>query len=266
MSGSRITQAIINTPVTTKRFPHTMRQNTLQTGSFSRFIRCTLICGTVWLISAAGLSAQSDFYRFKSDFSIKEKDVGKEQGRLIMGTIYYDRFARKTAYHIRFPEPEQWLVRDTFMFRMQADTLVTQQIVPPVSEFSIFNMILSQQLNDFGLAKVGYTPGEVSQEGNQVISQWLPPEQFKAQLGPVAIAQENKRLSAVAFYNEQNKLISKFYFQEYTLVEGLPVPGKVYQIYYREEGEFVRLLTLKNAVINQADEDHRYDFEVPSGE
>jgi len=245
-----------------------MKQNTrfILPASSTPLIRSFLVCATFWAVSALVLPAQSDFYRFKSDFSIKEKETGKEQGRLIMGTIFYDRYARKTAYHVRFPEPELWLVRDTFMFRLVADTLVSQQIVPPVSEFSIFNMILSQQLNDFGLAKVGYTPGELTQEGNQVISQWLPPEQFKAQLGPVVLAQENKRLSAVAFYNEQNKLVSKFYFQEYTLIQGLPVPGKVYQIYYREEGEFVRLLSLKNATINQADEDHHYDFDVPSGE
>jgi hypothetical protein len=209
--------------------------------------------------------AQSEFYRFKSDFSIKEKEAGKDQGRLITGAIYYDKNLHKTVYNIRFPEPEQWLVRDTFMYRMKADTLVSQQIVPPVGEFSIFNMILSQQLNDFGLAKVGYTPGDVQQDGNQVISQWLPPDQYKAYLGPVSMAQENKRLVAAAFYDKEKKLISKFYFQDYSVQNGLPVPGKIYQIYYREAGEFVRVMTLKNIIINQADEDSTYDFNTPAG-
>jgi len=215
--------------------------------------------------SVNGIQAQTEFYRFKSDFSIKEKEAGKDQGRLITGAIYYDKNLHKTVYNIRFPEPEQWLVRDTFMYRMKADTLVSQQTVPPVGEFSVFNMILSQQLNDFGLAKVGYTPGDVQQDGNQVISQWLPPEQFKAYLGPVTMAQENKRLSAAAFYDKEKKLVSKFYFQDYTMVSGLPVPGKIYQIFYREAGEFVRVMTLKNIIINQADEDSTYDFDVPAG-
>lgn len=210
------------------------------------------------------LQAQ-DFYRFKSDFSIKEKESGKDQGRLITGAIYYDKNLHKTAYHIRFPEPEQWLVRDTFMYRMKADTLAAQQIVPPVGEFSIFNMILSQQLNDFGLAKVGYTPGDVQQEGSQVISQWLPPDQFKAYLGPVTMAQENKRISAAAFYDKDSKLVSKFYFQDYSVQNGLPVPGKIYQIFYRPEGEFVRIMILKNIIINQTDEDSTYDFDIPLG-
>ena len=212
-----------------------------------------------------GLPAQAEFYRFKSDFSIKEKETSKDQGRLITGTIYFDRNLQKTVYDIRFPEPEQWLVRDTFMYRMRADTLVSQQKVPPVGEFSIFNMILSQQLIDFGLAKVGYTPGEVQQDGIQVIAKWMPPEQLKDYLSPVSMAMENKRLTAVAFYDQTDKVISKFYFQEYTVQNGLPVPNKIYQIFYRETGEFVRLMTLKNIIINQADEDKIYDFDPPAG-
>lgn len=219
----------------------------------------------VLVFGANALLAQSQFFRFKSDFSIKEKETGKDQGRLITGSIYYDKNLHKTVYDIRFPEPEQWLVRDTFMYRMKADTLVSQQMVPPVGEFSIFNMILSQQLNDFGLAKVGYTPGDVQQDGNQVISQWLPPEQLKAYLGQVSMAQENKRLTAAAFYDKEKKLVSKFYFQDYTVQSGLPVPGKIYQIFYREAGEFVRIMTLKNIIINQADEDSTYDFNTPAG-
>lgn len=224
-------------------------------------IICLLL---LWIVQASPAVSQ-DFFRFKSDFSIKEKEAGKDQGRLITGTIRYDKNLRKTSYQIRFPEPEQWLVRDTFMFRLKADTLVSQQVVPPVGEFSIFNMILSQQLNDFGLAKVGYTPGEVELDGNQVVSRWLPPEQFKQYLGPVAMAQENKRLTAAAFYDKEQALVSKFYFQDYTVQNGLPVPGKIYQIYYRPEGEFVRIMSLKNVLINQSDEENLYDFAVPAG-
>jgi len=218
------------------------------------------------LISTASVSAQSEFFRFKSDFSIKEKEAGQDQGRLITGTIRYDKNLHKTVYDIRFPEPEQWLVRDTFMFRMKADSLVSQQTVPPVGEFSIFNMILSQQLNDFGLAKVGYTPGEVQQDGNTVLSKWLPPTQFKDYLGPVTMSLENKRIVAAAFYDKEEKLVSKFYFKEYTVQNGLPVPGKIYQIFYRETGEFIRLMTLKNIIINQSDEEDLYNFPTPDGQ
>lgn len=216
------------------------------------------------LVSSHPLAAQSEYFRYKSDFSIKEKETGQDQGRLIMGTVYFDKNLHKTLYDIRFPEPEQWLIRDTFMYRKKADTLVSQQVVPPVGEFSIFNLILSQQLQDFGLVKMGYTPGMVQQDGEQVISRWLPPEKLKAYLGEVSIAQENKRLTAAAFYDKAQKLISKFYFKDYSIQDGLPVPGKIYQIFYRETGEFIRIMTLKNILINQTDEATTYDFVVPA--
>lgn len=226
-------------------------------------VQCLLF---FWLaLWSTSSEAQSNFFRFKADFSIKEKEAGKEQGRLIMGTIRYDKNLHKTVYDIRFPEPEQWLLRDTFMYRMNADSLISQQTVPPVGEFSIFNLILSQELQDFGLSKVGYTPGTVQQENNQVLSQWLPPEALKSYLGPVTLSQEHKRLTAAAFYDKDSRLLSKFYFQDYTVHSGLPVPGKIYQIYYRESGEFVRLMTLKNILINQTDEEHIYDFDLPAG-
>jgi len=220
---------------------------------------------TILVLGICPLQAQSEFFRFRSDFSIKEKETGKDQGRLITGTIFYDKNLQKTVYNIRFPEPEQWLVRDTFMYRMKADSLISQNIVAPVGEFSIFNMILSQQLNDFGLAKVGYTPNDVQQDGNQVISRWLPPEPLKTYLGPVTMSLENKRLIAAAFYDPEQKLVSKFYFQDYSLQNGLPVPGKIYQIFYREAGEFVRIMTLKNILINQVDENSTYNFSIPAG-
>jgi hypothetical protein len=219
----------------------------------------------LFFFAAIGKPQAQEYFRFKSEFSIKEKESDQERGRLVMGTVYYDLKLHKTAYHIRFPEREQWLVRDTLMYRILADTLASQRIVAPVGEFSIFAMILSQQMTDFGLSKIGYTAGEVTQDGSQVLSRWLPPAQFKEHLGAVVLAQEQKRLKAAAFYDSKDKLVSKFYFQDYELVEGLPVPGKVYQIFYRETGEFVRIMALKNVAINQSDEENRYDFDIPVG-
>ncbi len=211
------------------------------------------------------LQAQSDFYRFKSDFSIKEKETAKDQGRLVTGSIYYDKNLQKTAFYVRFPEIETWLVRDTFMYCIRADTVALQKVVSPLNEFSIFNLILSQQLSDFGLSRMGYTPGDVQQDGEQVISEWIPPESHKTKAGKLMLAQQNKRLKAVAIRTVDGKDAAKIYFQDYTMQNGLPVPGKIYQMFYLETGEFVRIITIKNIIINQIDEDNNYDFSIPAG-
>jgi hypothetical protein len=230
----------------------------------SNFIFRFLVACLFWAAFDHAASAQ-EFFRFKAEFSIKEKEKGAEQGRLIMGTVFFDKNLRKIAYDIRFPEPEQWLIHDTTLFRVAHDSLLSQQSVGQVSEYSLFNMILSQQLADFGLARAGYAPGEVRQEGTQTLSTWLPPEQLREYLGPVVLAQEQKRLTAIAFMAKDGATAAKFYLQDYQTHDGLPVPSKVYQIFYREQGEFVRILTFKNVTVNSTDEDNRYDFPLPAG-
>jgi hypothetical protein len=219
------------------------------------------------LLCLTTTSNAQEFFRFKADFSIKEKESDQLQGVLITGSVYYDKNLGKTNYTVRFPEPEQWWMQDTFMYRMLADTLHSTKKIAPFNEYSFFHLILNQQLTDFGLAKVGYTPGQVSQEGKQVFSTWEPPAQLvkMANLGPVVMAQENKRLTGVAFQDQTGKVMGKFYLQDYQILDGLPVPTKIYQVYYKEKTEFVRLITFKNIQINSPDENERYDFRLPAG-
>jgi hypothetical protein len=206
-----------------------------------------------------------DYFRFKSDFSIKEKMVGEEKGQLITGTVYYDKNVRKVNHDIRFPARERWLNFDTTMYRMVADTFVSKRTTMPFGEFSVYNMILSQQLNDFGMGKGGYDLSSVEDgTGGQTISTWKPIEALKELVGKVVLVQEQKRVTAVAFYSEKDEIKGKFYLKEYQLVEGLPVPGKIFQIFYLPENkEYNRIITFKNVVINQEGEDEKYDYKLP---
>jgi hypothetical protein len=217
-----------------------------------------ILCQTI-------LSAQ-EYYRFRADFSIKEKVIGDAQGTLILGTIYYDKNLRKINHDITFPSREQWLLQDTNIYRIVADTLASKKGVLPIAEASIYNMVLSQQLADFGLAKSGYTlqSAEPSPDGG-TISTWTPPDQLKQVLGKIIVKQVNKRIDAVAFYDKDQKIQGKYYFKEYQVIEDLPVPAKMYQILYLADGkEFQRLLEFKNITINQTTDDAKYDFRVPA--
>lgn len=217
------------------------------------------------LFAPLTLGAQ-EFFRFRADFSIKEKTTGAPQGQLVTGTVYFDKNVHKINHEVRFPERERWLVHDTTLYRVVADTLAERRSILPMSEFSIYNTILSQQLSDFGLGKGGYTLGSVEDaEGGKVISTWLPPAQLKQLLGKVVVVQEQKRVTGVAFYDQNEQLQGKFYFRDYVLVNDLPVPSKIYQILNKPDGEFTRILEFKNVVINQPGDDEKYDFPLPAG-
>jgi hypothetical protein len=217
-----------------------------------------------------------EYYRFKADFSIKEKFVGDEKGQLITGTVYFDKNTHKVYHDIRFPAREKWLNHDTTMYKIVADTLASKRTILPFGEMSVYNMILSQQLNDFGLNSGGYDLTSVEEGANgQTTSIWNPKKELKALLGKVVLMQEQKRVTGVAMYTTTDELAAKFYFKDYQLIEDLPVPGKIYQVFYikektnekdvseRKEKEFNRIITYKNIVINQQDEDEIYDFKLP---
>lgn len=207
-----------------------------------------------------------EYYRFKADFSIKEKFVGDEKGQLITGTVYFDKNTRKVYHDIRFPAREKWLNHDTTMYKVVADTLASKRTTLPFGEFSVYNMILSQQLNDFGLNSGGYDLASVEEGANgQTTSTWNPKKELKELLGKVVLMQEQKRVTGVAIYAPTGELQGKFYFADYQMVEDLPVPGKIYQVFYPKETgkEFNRIITYKNIVINQQDEDEVYDFKLP---
>lgn len=209
--------------------------------------------------------AAQEYFRFRADFSIKEKIVGDTQGQLILGVVYYDKSVHKVNHFIRFPEKEAWLIQDTTMYRVVNDSLKSKSTIPPFGEFSMYNMILSQQLTDFGLAKGGYILANVEESGNgKTTSTWEPKEQLKAYLGKVIILQEQKRVSGVAFYDKEGLLQGKFYFQDYQIMEGLPVPTKILQkLFLPEKKEFNRIITFTNVIINQDSEDEKYDFRLP---
>jgi hypothetical protein len=218
----------------------------------------------LWLLLPTTTRAQ-EYYRFRADFSIKEKNKGDAQGKLITGVVYYDKNQRKINHNVRFPAREEWLLHDTTMYRMVADTLVSKRTIIPIVEYSMYSMILNQQLADYGMAKTGYELEGVEEAGEgKVLSTWLPPQQVRHLLGKVLIMQSQKRIDALAFYDKDDKVTGKFYFKEYAAVSDLQVPGKIYQITYLPDGgEFTRILEFKNVVVNEASDDEKYDFRLP---
>ncbi len=220
----------------------------------------------VLLLTCNYVAQAQEYYRFRADFSIKEKFVGDEKGQLITGTVYYDKNSRKVCHDIRFPAREKWLNLDTTMYKIVADTVASKRTTLPFGEFSVYNMILSQQLNDFGLSSGGYDLASVEEGANgQTTSTWTPKKELNEILGKVVLMQEQKRVTGVAIYATTGEIQGKFYFTDYQMVEDLPVPGKIYQVFYPKESgkEFNRIITYKNIVINQQEQDEVYDFKLP---
>jgi len=83
-------------------------------------------------------------------------------------------------------------------------------------------------------------------------------------LGKIKMANVNKRLDAIAFYDIQDKLLSQQFFKDYVNVKGVEFPRQVTQISYNSDGtQNLQQTTYKNIIIDQDDENDMYNYPIP---
>ncbi len=222
----------------------------------------------VFLLSVHFAQGQQ-FYRIKADLSIKDK-LSNGSYRLTVGKVYYDKIALKIIYKLTFPQPETIIIKDTTLYKISKDS-VSSQSVMAANEFSIFHLSLSGKLADYGLnagnvAKIYKISKVEKDKDGRVITTWSVVEkQLMKTLGKIKMANVNKKLDAIAFYDAKEKLLSQQFFKEYSNFGGVEFPKQVTQISYNTDGtQNIQQTTYKNIIIDQEDENAVYNFPIPT--
>jgi hypothetical protein len=222
------------------------------------------------LLSLPKITFGQTFYRFKSDFSIKEKLVDGTY-RLTMGKVYYDKVEKKVVYKLSFPKRETHVIKDTLIFTFDENkkniSKVKTGLIP---EFTIFHLSLTGKLSDYGLKpkdgeKSIYKITKVEKKDKGIVSTWSPTEeQFKKVFGEIRMMNVNKKLDAMVFYNPRGVILSQQYFKKYFTVKGVSFPTEITMISTDYKGEKnVQVFTYKNIQIDQADENEMYRYKIP---
>lgn len=201
------------------------------------------------------------FFRMEGEFSIKQKN-GYFQN-LTIGRFYYDRNTRKLVYKVQFPEPEIYVAFDTAMFRFKDGVLLTKERIPEIVTFSLFHLVLSQELPSYGLGTSSYRPEKTEKEKDLILTTWIPPESLRGKYGKIITALRNNVLYGTVFYTPKGELVSKQFFEDYINVSGLMVPSRIIRITLREKNEIYEEIKLKNIKLNNVEENFFYDFPLP---
>ncbi len=208
------------------------------------------------------------FYRIKSDVSIKDK-LSNGSFRLTVGKVYYDKTSLKVIYKLTFPQKETIIIKDTTLYKITKDSVSTQTVLAS-NEFSIFHLSLSGKLADYGLnsgnvAKIYKISKVEKDKDGRVITTWSVVEkQLMKTLGKIKMANVNKKLDAIAFYDANEKLLSQQFFKEYSNFNGVEFPKQVTQISYNSDGtQNIQQTTYKNIIIDQEDENETYNYPIP---
>lgn len=216
------------------------------------------------------LSFGQEFFRLKADVSIKDK-LSTGTYRLTVGKVYYDKPSLTLIYKLHFPQEETIIIKDTTLYRLdKKDSLLASQNVTIMNEFSIFHLSLSGKLADYGInsGKVTgiYKIEKVEKDANgRVITTWKVVEKRLMKIiGKIKMANIDKKLDAIAFYDVSDKLLSQQFFKDYVNVKGVVFPRQVTQISYNSDGtQNIQQTTYKNILINENGEDTIYNHPIP---
>ncbi len=211
-----------------------------------------------------------EFFRLKADVSIKDK-LSTGSYRLTVGKVYYDKPSLGLIYKLHFPQEETIIIKDTTLYRLdKKDSLLAVQNVTIMNEFSIFHLSLSGKLTDYGInsGKVSgiYKIEKIEKDANgRVITTWKVMEKRLVKiLGKIKMANIDKKLDAIAFYDVSDKLLSQQFFKDYVNIKGLVFPKQVTQISYNSDGtQNIQQTTYKNIVIDENGEDNIYNHSLP---
>jgi hypothetical protein len=211
-------------------------------------------------ISLPGVCFSQEYFRLKADFTVKIK---QSDGSMILtkGTVYYDKNFKELIYDITFPEKEKWVSRDTSLFKIRQDTLFERVTIPSINEFTVFHLSLNAGLSDYGLKNSIYRIHKVEKKDDRILSWWYIPEQVSSVLDYVVLAKKENRLESVVMVKENEKIISRQFFRDYTQLGAFEFPQQIIQIITDETGgENYQVTEFKNLVVNDMNNNDLYHY------
>lgn len=192
------------------------------------------------------MSAQK-FTVLDSRFTIIDKNDSGKKNNLIMGHILYDSKTGAADFDIKFPEKENWELRDSFLTKFRNDTISSVMNVGKMSESFMFKSILEFRSSDFGLAEAGFQVLNVEEGDEGVLNiTWDPPSIAKKFLKTAYTSIHDNLLQSVIFEDVDGKKINETFYEKYEVIQGIPVPVQISSIYRGQEEIKYRIIKLKD--------------------
>lgn len=196
-------------------------------------------------------SASSQHFRLKMDLTIKEKSDSIQA--LYKGQLFYDINLGQLIYQIKFPTTETWVITDSFIHVIINHKLVRKTTLITPSASNIFKLMITNQLNDFGLKKAPYKIYQTKSEAGLNIFRYSPTKNI-SKSGNIDLAYRKKLLESVVMYKPLSKnIVMKQFFKKYMTFEQLFIPTEYYQIVTIEKKQMIKKYAFSFVVIDELD-------------
>lgn len=201
-------------------------------------------------------TAAQDYYRIKANFTVTK--LHDSVSRLIKGTVFYDKYIQKTVYKVYFPKPAIQVVKDTLLYLFSPDSLlISQTVIPDVSQYTIFHICLNGQLLHYGLQDSKYQLIDTREQSAKTITVW---QHQSGKGGKIALASQHRQLQAAVFLTTKNQWIEKHFFEGYQTISGICFPTKITRIKKGDTTNNYQITTFKNIKLNDEKSDNMYNY------
>ncbi|NUM32203.1 MAG: hypothetical protein HUU47_07765 [Bacteroidetes bacterium] len=200
-------------------------------------------------------------YRLRANVTIKEKNIDGKYN-LTKGTLYYDLNFRKAVYDITFPEKAIIVITDSTYITIKDGKQSKTNSIRELLDFSVFNLCLTGKLDYYGLRETPFAVEKTEKQDSLVITTWVPPKKLRKKKGKIKVSTKDKKLFGVLTYDVKGNVISKQFFENYTLVKKLAVPGRVVSFIYNKNKTFTQITEFKNIEVNEKGNDNMYNYTI----
>jgi hypothetical protein len=109
---------------------------------------------------------------------------------------------------------------------------------------------MDQKSNDFGLTDLGFTVLKVEELEEGLMQVWEPPAQFKTFMKFITTVIKENLLQSVIVTDIDDEEINKTFYEDYKIINDIPVPCKIISHYKTTKEEVFKALTFRNVKIN----------------
>ncbi len=201
------------------------------------------------MLSTIIRSHSQKYSNFKSDFTIKEKRGGEDKAILMVGSLVFDNVGNKTTYNIKFPKKETWILQDSFLTIIRNDSTLHKKTKGNLNEYLMFKNILEYKDNDFGLTSMGFKIQNVDDSNDNLLMTWSPPQGYDKFIKKVETTLKDNLLTSVIVTDVDNFEISKIFYDDYKMIQDLPVPYKITSQVSSKKEDVFKSISFKNVEI-----------------
>lgn len=218
----------------------------------------------IWMLLlflAPTLAAQK-----KVSFDVEVKQVNKGKSVTVRKEIYLNTNGDMV---VKFTHPKEYYVitnafgeARVYHPKTNEVMLINDKFLSSESE-SIYYFV-TNQIEDLGLRKLGFSLASTRTEGKMIIRTYIP-NNVKSNFSKVEIVHENHLPIYCAYYDTKNRIVEKSYYSDYQELEFTTFPKRITGISYPAANDSIINRTLFSNVKSGQDATSSYfNFTIPA--